>query len=79
METDTPQQDALAVAAMARPSVHPPVRVRSAFGGIAVYKAEVLYALHYEGWDCEHVCLHRGMQEVFMSYKLCPLMVALES
>jgi hypothetical protein len=77
METDTPRQDAFAAAAMVRPALHPPVRVRSAFGGIAVYKPEVLYALNYEGWDCEHVCLHRGMQEVFMSYKLCPLMVAL--
>ena len=78
METGTPRQDILASAAMAQPAHHPPVRVRSAFGGIAVYKPELLYALHYEGWDCEHDCLHRGMQQVFMSYKLCPLMVALE-
>jgi hypothetical protein len=78
-QTGAPQQDALAAAAMARPAVHPPVRVRSAFGGIAVYKTEVLYSLNYEGWDCEHVCLHRGIREVFMSYKLSPLMVALEN
>lgn len=77
METDTPQQDLLAAAAMAGPADAPPVRVRSAFGGIAVYKREALYALRYEGWDCEHVCLHRGMRDVFMSYKLCPMMATL--
>ena len=68
--------DAVAVAALARPVLHPPVRVRSAFGGIAVYKPEVLYELHYEGQDCEHLSLHRRMRDVFMSYKLCPLMVS---
>lgn len=76
MQTEDGGQDRLAVAAMAGSALDPPVRVRSAFGGIAVYKPEVLYSLHYEGWDCEHVCLHRRMQDVFMSYKLCPLMVA---
>lgn len=76
MQTGDGEQDALAAAAMAGPAFDPPVRVRSAFGGIAVYKPEALYPLHYEGWDCEHVCLHRRMQDVFMSYKLCPLMVA---
>lgn len=76
METN-PQRDALAAAALAGPVDAPPVRVRSAFGGIAVYRREALYALRYEGWDCEHVCLHRGMREVFMSYKLCPMMATL--
>lgn len=76
MQTENGQKDALAAAAMAGSSFDPPVRVRSAFGGIAVYKPEVLYPLNYEGWDCEHICLHRQMQDVFMSYKLCPLMVA---
>jgi hypothetical protein len=80
VETDTLQQAGnleqrlLAAASMAGSAFDPPVRVKSAFGGIAVYKPEVLYTLHYEGWDCEHVCLHRPMQDVFMSYKLCPLM-----
>jgi hypothetical protein len=77
MEADTAPRDLLAAAAMAGPVDDPPVRVRSAFGGIAVYKPEVLYSLRYEGWDCEHVCLHRGMQDVFMSYKLCPMMATL--
>lgn len=76
METDAAPRDALAVATMARPVLHPPVRVRSAFGGIAVYKAAALYAMHYEGQDCEHLSVHRRMEEVFMSYKLCPLMVS---
>lgn len=78
LRTGSPQQDLLSAAAMARPAHDPPVRVRSAFGGIAIYKPDVLYALHYEGGDCEHVSLHDPMQEVFMSHKLCPLMVALE-
>jgi len=84
METDSLQQTGnveealLEAAAMAGSALDPPVRVRSAFGGIAIYKPEVLYALRYEGWTCEHICLHRGMQDVFMSYKLCPLMVSLE-
>jgi hypothetical protein len=85
MQTDTLQQpgnderEALAAAGMAGSALDRPVRVRSAFGGIAVYKPEVFYSLHYEGWDCEHVCLHRRMQDVFMSYKLCPLMVPREA
>lgn len=75
MLTENGEQDALAAAAMAGSALDPPVRVRSAFGGIAVYKPEVLYSLHYEGYYCEHVCLHSQMQQVFMSYKLCPMMV----
>lgn len=77
LRTDMPQQDLLSAAAMARPALHPPVRVRSAFGGIAIYKPDVLYARRYEGGDCEHVMLHDRMQEVFMTHKLCPLMVGL--
>ena len=52
--------------------------MKSAFGGIAVYRPAALYPLLYEGDDCEHVCLHRKMQHLFMSFKLCPLMVALD-
>ena len=78
LKTCTDQEDPLAAAALARPADHPPMRVRSAFGGIAVYKPAALYSRSYEGWDCEHVCLHLGMEEVFMSYKLCPMMVTLE-
>ena len=76
LRTDPPQ-DLLATAAMVRPAYEPPMRVRSAFGGIAVYKPDVLYALRYEGGDCEHISIHERMQEVFMSHKLSPLMVAL--
>jgi len=76
LRTDPPR-DSLAAAAMARPAFEPPVRVRSAFGGIAVYKPAALYALEYEGGDCEHISIHERMQEVFMSHKLSPLMVAL--
>ncbi|HUP62201.1 MAG TPA: hypothetical protein VNA69_17475 [Thermoanaerobaculia bacterium] len=77
MQTENDEQDALAAAGMAGSALDPPVRVRSAFGGIAIYKPRALYSLHYEGYDCEHVCLHRRMQEVFMSFKLCPMMVSL--
>ena len=41
----------------------PPVRVMSAFGGFAIYKAEQFLKGSYSGEDCEHVCFHRSIQE----------------
>ena len=43
----------------------PPVRMNSAFGGLAVYATEAFLApgVKYVGGDCEHVALHRSMQE----------------
>lgn len=41
----------------------PPIRMNSAFGGLAVYRAEAFLApgVHYAGGDCEHVNLHKSM------------------
>lgn len=41
----------------------PPVRMNSAFGGLAVYRSEAFLApgVHYAGGDCEHVLLHKSM------------------
>jgi hypothetical protein len=41
----------------------PPIRFNSAFGGLAVYRAEAFLApgVHYAGGDCEHVNLHKSM------------------
>ena len=39
------------------------VPVYSCFGGLAVYRMDALLSARYEGGDCEHVPLHRKMQE----------------
>lgn len=39
----------------------PPLAVNSAFGGLGVYWTEAIRSSRYEGGDCEHVALHRGM------------------
>lgn len=51
----------------------PPVRVWSAFGGLAAYRREAfLCGARYEGGECEHVAFHRtlrlrGFDELFMN------------
>lgn len=40
----------------------PPVKVCSAFGGMAIYKTAAYLAGTYSGEDCEHVSFHRTMQ-----------------
>lgn len=40
-----------------------PVRCRSAFGGMVVYRPEALFSGTYSGGDCEHVHLHRTIAE----------------
>lgn len=42
----------------------PPIRLNSAFGGLAVYAGEAIMApgVHYAGGDCEHVTMHRSMR-----------------
>ena len=40
-----------------------PVPVRSAFGGMAIYRPDALFAGTYAGGDCEHVALHRTIRE----------------
>ena len=39
----------------------PPVECRSAFGQLAVYRAQQWLDGTYSGEDCEHVCLHRSI------------------
>lgn len=41
----------------------PPFPVRSAFGGLAIYRSEALRTIRYAGDDCEHVTLHRAMRD----------------
>jgi hypothetical protein len=41
----------------------PPVRFYSAFGGLAVYRAQDYYAGEYTGGDCEHVTFHRSVYQ----------------
>jgi hypothetical protein len=40
----------------------PPVKVCSAFGGMAIYRTAAYLAGTYSGEDCEHVPFHRTMQ-----------------
>ena len=39
-------------------SLHP---VTSAFGGLAIYRKEIFDVCSYDGYDCEHICLHDCM------------------
>jgi hypothetical protein len=41
----------------------PPVKVNSAFGQLAIYDGLRFLQGRYSGEDCEHVCLHRSIQE----------------
>lgn len=43
------------------PVASPPLPMNSAFGGLGVYWTEAILSSRYEGGDCEHVHLHRGM------------------
>jgi hypothetical protein len=65
---------ALAVAAMAGSALDPPVRVKSAFGGLAIYKPDPLYRLEYVGGECEHLSIHRNLRDVFMTHKISMMM-----
>lgn len=51
--------------ALLLPVGSPPIRMNSAFGGLAVYRTEAFLApgVHYAGGDCEHVALHRSMAQ----------------
>ena len=52
----------------------PPVPMNSAFGGLAVYRTEAFLApgVAYAGGDCEHVALHKAMQEAGYQLYLNP-------
>ena len=57
------------------------INVRSAFGGLAIYKAEVFNKFDYtatnseQSIECEHVTLHRKMLESGMKMYICPTMI----
>jgi hypothetical protein len=57
------------------------INVRSAFGGLAIYKAEVFKKFDYtatsseQSLECEHVTLHRKMVESGMNMYICPTMI----
>jgi hypothetical protein len=57
------------------------IKVDSAFGGLAVYKPEVFKLFDYsartceEFLECEHVTLHRKMNETGMKIFICPEMM----
>lgn len=38
------------------------IPVRSAFGGMAIYKTQAFLSARYEGGDCEHVRFHRNIR-----------------
>lgn len=48
-----------------------PIQVNSAFGGIGIYKTEDIISVEYDGYDCEHVCLHKNLKDKYPNYKLC--------
>lgn len=48
----------------------PPIKVNSAFGGIGIYKTSLLYKVSYEGYDCEHVCLHKNLYSTQSNFRL---------
>jgi hypothetical protein len=54
----------------------PPVRVCSAFGGMAIYRTSAYLAGKYDGeTDCEHVTFHRSIHEATRQHLyLCPSM-----
>jgi len=54
----------------------PPVRVCSAFGGMAIYRTSAYLAGQYDGaTDCEHVPFHRSIHEATGQHLyLCPSM-----
>jgi hypothetical protein len=41
----------------------PPIEFHSAFGQLAVYRADAYLRGKYTGEDCEHVCLHRSIKQ----------------
>lgn len=57
------------------------INVRSAFGGLAIYRTEVFNKFDYtatnseQSLECEHVTLHRKMIESGMKIYICPTMI----
>jgi hypothetical protein len=47
-----------------------PLPVNSGFGGCAIYKTSDLLKVRYEGYDCEHVCLHKNLFQTIDNFQL---------
>ena len=45
------------------PCGSPPIPVRSAFGGLTIYRTPQYLSGRYDGADCEHVTFHRSIAE----------------
>ena len=64
--------------AMVFPRGTPPLRVRSAFSGLAVYPMAAFAAGRYAGGDCEHVTFHASLADAgFDRIFLNPSMISL--
>ena len=48
-----------------------PIKVNSAFGGTGIYKTKDITSVQYEGYDCEHVCLHKNLYTKYPNFRLC--------
>jgi hypothetical protein len=67
-----------AARAMVFPRGTPPVRVRSAFSGLALYPMAAFAAGRYSGGDCEHVTFHASLARAgFDRIFLNPSMISL--
>ena len=47
-----------------------PIEMLSAFGGLAIYRADVFALGEYTGGDCEHVTFHKSIHEADKSRRL---------
>lgn len=49
-----------------------PIKVNSAFGGMCIYKSKYYLdpECKYEGYDCEHVCLHKNLYSKYSEFEL---------
>lgn len=49
----------------------PPIKINSGFGGMCIYKSDLLSSVRYEGYDCEHVCLNKNLHNKYLNFNLC--------
>lgn len=43
-----------------------PLPVKSCFGGLAIYKSTILSNLQYDGEECEHITLHKDIDNIYI-------------
>lgn len=48
----------------------PPLKVNSGFGGMCIYRTDDIISSKYEGYDCEHVCLHKNLSTHITNFSL---------